>query len=341
MPKFGGDVLEWQSFWDQFKATVHDSDLPVISKFSYLLSLLHGEARQAVQDLSMTADHYNMACQILEDRFGRKERIIFTHVQKLLHVTIPSKCSMSILWKLYDDLLTHTRSLESLGIDGDKYGVILTPLISSCLPQDIRLEWSREGIGKESDLKFLLEFLKGEIQRRERSQMFKETISPVSSQSVADEAKRTKMATASALQSTSAPPRSPLFMTSSCGICNKAHTTERCFKFLRAPMSERKEKLRVAGLCYRCLKAGHIAKGCSSMCQNCKGRHHVLLCNPNRSSAHTSNGNGGNASSGNADKHTMPKSGIEIGDAPVQSNGDNETGRILLNASTGTPANVS
>ena len=341
LPKFGGDVLEWQSFWDQFKATVHDSDLPVISKFSYLLSLLHGEARQAVQGLSMTTDHYNIACQILEDRFGRKERIIFTHVQKLLHVTIPSKCSVSILWKLYDDLLTHTRSLESLGIDGDKYGVILTPLILSRLPQDIRLEWSREGKGKESDLKFLLEFLKGEIQRRERSQMFRETISPVASQTVADEAKRTKMATASALQSTSAPPRSPLLMTSSCGICNKAHTTERCFKLLRATMSERKEKLRVAGLCYRCLKAGHIAKGCSSMCQNCKGRHHVLLCNPTPSSVHASNGNGGNATSGNADKHTMPKSGIEIGDAPVQSNGDNETGRILLNASTSTAANVS
>ena len=118
--------------------------------------------------------------------------------------------------------------------------MILIPLILSRLPQDIRLEWSREGKGKESDLKFLLEFLKGEIQRRERSQMFRETISPVASQTVADEAKRTKMATASALQSTSAPPRSPLLMTSSCGICNKAHTTERCFKLLRATTSERK-----------------------------------------------------------------------------------------------------
>ena len=80
-----------------------------------------------------------------------------------MHVTIPSKCSVSILWKLYDDLLTHTRSLESLGIDGDKYGVILTPLILSRFLQDIRFEWSREGNGKKSNLKFLLEFLKSEI----------------------------------------------------------------------------------------------------------------------------------------------------------------------------------
>ena len=88
-------------------------------------------------------------------------------------------------------------------------------------------------------------------------------------------------------------------------------------------MSERKEKLRVSGLCYCCLKAGHIAKVCSSMCENCKGRHLVLLCNPNLSSAHTNNGNGGNANSGIADKHTMPKTNIEIGDASVQSDGDN------------------
>ena len=96
LPKFSGDVLEWQSFWDQFKVNVHDSDLPVVSKFSYLLSLLQGEAKQAVQGLCMTSDHYKTACKILEDRYGRTERIIFTHIQKLLNITIPSKCSISV-----------------------------------------------------------------------------------------------------------------------------------------------------------------------------------------------------------------------------------------------------
>ena len=55
-----------------------------------------------------------------------------------------------MLWKLNDDLQAHTLSLAALGIDGDKYGVILTPLISLRLPQDIRLEWSREGKGNKS-----------------------------------------------------------------------------------------------------------------------------------------------------------------------------------------------
>ena len=71
-------------------------------------------------------------------------------------------------WKLQDELLAHVRSLEALGVTGDQYGVILTPLILSRLPQDVRLEWAREGLGRESDLDWLLTFLASEINRRER-----------------------------------------------------------------------------------------------------------------------------------------------------------------------------
>ena len=178
LPVFNGDVLQWQSFWDQFVAAVDSTDLPDVSKFSYLRASLEGEPKTAIQGLSLTSAHYASACKILKDRFGRKETIIFTHIQKLLNLSVPSKCSVSALWKLNDDLQAHTRSLATLGIDGDKYGVILTPLILSRVPQELRLEWSRDGKGHESDLKFLLSFLEKEIQWRERSQMFQESLGP-------------------------------------------------------------------------------------------------------------------------------------------------------------------
>ena len=31
LPKYGGDVLEWSTFWDQFQAAVDSSDLPDVS----------------------------------------------------------------------------------------------------------------------------------------------------------------------------------------------------------------------------------------------------------------------------------------------------------------------
>ena len=160
LPVFNGDVLQWQSFWDQFVAAVDSTDLPDVSKFSYLRASLEGEPKAAIQGLSLTSAHYASACKILKDRFGRKETIIFTHIQKLLNLSVPSKCSVSALWKLNDDLQAHTRSLATLGIDGDKYGVILTPLILSRVPQELRLEWSRDGKGHESNLKFCYLFLR-------------------------------------------------------------------------------------------------------------------------------------------------------------------------------------
>ena len=148
LPKFSGELTQWQSFWDLFVAMVDDSTLPAISKFTYLQSVLEGEAKSVIQGLSLTAVNYTVACKLLKERFGKPERIVFAHIQALLGLSMPSKPQgskyVSALRKLQDDLLTHIRSLEALGVSGSEYGLFLTPLILSRLPCDIRLEWSRE-----------------------------------------------------------------------------------------------------------------------------------------------------------------------------------------------------
>ncbi len=115
LPCFSGDVTMWTSFREQFVAAVDDnSELPDITKFSYLLSLLKSEARMAVQGLSLTAANYSTACEILGKRYGRPERIIFSHLQELLTLSVPRKPSVTDLWRMYDDLQAHVRSLDTL-----------------------------------------------------------------------------------------------------------------------------------------------------------------------------------------------------------------------------------
>ena len=172
LPCFSGEVTipMWTSFLEQFVAAVDDNcELPDITKFSYLLSLLKSEARMAVQGMSLTAANYRTACDILGKRYGRPERIIFSHIQALLTLSVPRKPSVTDLWRMYDDLQAHVRSLDTLGISGEQYGVVLTPLI---LTPKLRLEWARDGEEHESDLLFLLDFLQREIERRERSRAF-------------------------------------------------------------------------------------------------------------------------------------------------------------------------
>lgn len=111
LPRFRGELTSWQSFWDRFTALVDESDLPLVNKFTYLLSLLEGEASCVVKGLSLTSKNYKVACGMLKERLGRPERIIFAHIQGLLNVKVPTKGLgreyVSSLWKLQDELRTH------------------------------------------------------------------------------------------------------------------------------------------------------------------------------------------------------------------------------------------
>lgn len=287
LPKFRGEVTEWQTFWDQFTSHIDETDMPLISKFSYLLSLLEGEAKVCVQGLSLTSANYKAACDLLKDRYGRPERIVFHHVQALLNGGVPLKSKgskyVSRLWSMRDEFMTHIRSLEALGVSGKQCETFLTPIILSRLPSEIRLEWARRGAGRESDLEWLLRFLQEEIESIERSETFKD-VSTVKAESsnVSDHGRNSthlgsrvskeRLSSASALHVASSE------VSKSCVFCNKKHKSENCFEVLRLKDKERAERIRLAGVCYRCLCKGHLAKGCLGKCSKCGGSHNVIMC---------------------------------------------------------------
>ena len=226
-----------------------------------------------VQGLSVTEANYSTACQLLKERFGRTEQIRFAHIQALLNLSQMPRgqkgTRVSSLWSWKDTLLSHIRSLEGLGIEGDTYGIFLTPIILSRLPHDMRMEWAREGEGRESDLEFLLESLTKEIRRLERSESFKEQgISPTSMEERGTPKKRS---TASALHITSTPATKL-----TCIFCEKSHPSHKCRKV--PGLQERQDKIRELGLCFRCLGTSHLARSCFKLCSDCNGYHHVSLC---------------------------------------------------------------
>ena len=54
-PIFTGNILEWQTFWDSFKSSVHHNDsLSDIQRFSYLRSLLQGGAARVIEGFPLT-----------------------------------------------------------------------------------------------------------------------------------------------------------------------------------------------------------------------------------------------------------------------------------------------
>ena len=69
-----------------------------------------------------------------------------------------------------------------------------------------------------------------------------------------------------------------------CVVCHKMHNLDQCFQFKKRTLSQRKDFLKIKGMCYGCYNRGHIATFCKQrkLCQIhvCKKHHPTALHDP-------------------------------------------------------------
>ena len=171
LKKFNGDVTKWSTFWDAFESSVHNNPgLSAFDKFNYLKSLLEGPASEAVSGLKLTAVNYVEAVSILKKRFGNKQQIISKHMENLLGIdVITSQHNLKGLRHLYDTVESQVRGLRSLGVPAASYGSLLSSILMSKLPQELRLIVSREVQDEEWELERLMRIIEREVEARERA----------------------------------------------------------------------------------------------------------------------------------------------------------------------------
>ena len=71
---------------------------------------------------------------ILRERFGDTCAVVQDHLKQVLKLSCQGS-SVSDLRHFYDQLLTHTRSLEALGVDPNRYEVMLISTVLDKLPR--------------------------------------------------------------------------------------------------------------------------------------------------------------------------------------------------------------
>ena len=152
--------------------------------YSYLKYSLEGEALSVIGGLPLTEGNFETALSMLTDRYGRKDLLIQNHISALLSNNLASQCqisasvssgkSVALLCQFQDEILSHIRSLEALGIKGTQTEVFLCPIILSRLPQDLRLEWFKlAGNVRVDDLEALLKFLNNYIYQLDSAERYK------------------------------------------------------------------------------------------------------------------------------------------------------------------------
>ncbi len=88
VPTFDGELLHWQTFWEQFSISVDNrSDITDTEKLVYLRhSLKDGSARNIIEGLSHSGDQYKEAIDFVKARYDRPRIIHQAHVRKIYEV---------------------------------------------------------------------------------------------------------------------------------------------------------------------------------------------------------------------------------------------------------------
>ena len=271
LPKFRGEFTKWNTFWDSFQSAVYDNpEISKVDKFNYLNSVLEGPAARAIAGLTLTASNYENAVGILQDRFGKTQQIITTHMDELIKITPCHNDRPTSLRYVFDQISVHTRGLASLGVSPEQYGSLLIPIIMSKLPNEIRLQVARNSTDEVWKIEELLLTIKKEVEARETSEQVK-----TSENDRKPSTGKPPIPTASALFAKQNGGKN----IPRCVYCKELHYSASCEKVQN--LVQRKEILMKERRCLKCLAPGHIASSCQNekVCRQCKQRsHHQSIC---------------------------------------------------------------
>ena len=124
MKKYKGDYTKLNTFMDSCE------DLKDIGNFNYFHPYLEDEASRTIKGIKLTDKNYPKALKVLRRRYGNKKRIISAHMNELLNIKkVESDRNLQGLDRLYDDIESHVGSLQSLDVDDNNYGSLLTSVI--------------------------------------------------------------------------------------------------------------------------------------------------------------------------------------------------------------------
>ena len=134
LPEFDGTLANWDSFWDQFSASIDcRKDLRPVDKLNYLRGVLKGEVRKLIDGFSIEDDSYGSAVELLKVTYDNPKRKEHELAMQLLQLKIPNHNSHSLA-EFRANLECTLRKLENLGCDLSSSSWLVSPLVMKKLP---------------------------------------------------------------------------------------------------------------------------------------------------------------------------------------------------------------
>lgn len=279
LPHFDGGYQYWLEFRDTYLSLIHqNSSIDNISKFHYLRASLKGTAAEIIRNIDFKSDQYNLAWDLLCDRFNNSRLLVNNHVQALFNFEPISRESSTSLRQLIDVTNKNIRALKALNEPTQHWDTLIIYMMSLKLDPTTSRHWEEYRntitsapklsqfctfLSNRADLLETLQENNKSINKLNKSEHYKNKNFLITSKNNIQQNKNSKQ-----LQS----------ITTTCPLCTQNHFLYSCESFRQLPIEARIKKAREFKVCINCLRIGHVENRCKlSHCKYCKSKHNTLL----------------------------------------------------------------
>ncbi|XP_050360100.1 uncharacterized protein LOC126779937 isoform X1 [Nymphalis io] len=277
LPHFDGTYQCWLEFRDTFTSLIHNNTtINDINKFHYLRASLQGNAALIIKNIDFKGDHYNIAWDLLCERYNNNRILVNNHIQALFDVeSITNESSVSIR-NLVDTINKNVRALTTLNQPTQYWDTLLIYIMSKKLDLKTSRDWEEHRNNTLKDDPTLAQFCSFLNKKADWLESVESNINL--SQNNIIVALNNNHSNKFVPDKTTQIPKKSNNNFNKCPLCSQAHALYKCDSFRSLSIESRIQKANDYNVCLNCLRLGHSAKQCKlSHCKYCKIKHNTLL----------------------------------------------------------------
>ena len=284
-PIFTGNPLEYPGWRSAFEILVENKNIPAAEKIHYLKRYVGGEARECIDGnfLFSTENSFIDAKRILEERYGNPfvlENAFRAKLENWPKIGRDGK-AMRRFADFLQQCLTAANAIPSLSVLDD---VRENQKMQAKLPDWTVTRWARVvNQHKQRQNKFpsfgtFVSFVKEEADVVCNPAIIKSArdVNPKKTTVLKSDANESSSKRTEGDANNSVPKPKPKW---TCLLCKGSHHLDECRDFVKKPLEERLEYVKLERLCFACLGRKHQAKVCKyrKRCKKCNRLHPTSL----------------------------------------------------------------
>ena len=289
-PVFTGDAFDYPAFTSAFDSIISSNVQSNRDRLYFLEKYTRGKANEVVKGfLAVNSENaYNEARKILDQRFGNPVYVAEAYKTRIRKWPQIQDGDSAGLQDFSDFLVRCQEAVKTVGSLAELDSTQTLTELSAKLPSYSGVKWCRHAyeaqmksslrvsfsefvkfVKAESDLANDPIFSPDALKREKRKQpernpktRFRRSVTPTAD-SFAINTKQGPVPTFSRR------------LTVQCVLCEKNHSLEKCSTFKGKSLDERRNFIISKGLCFGCLKSGHLSVSCQSRltCEECGKLH--------------------------------------------------------------------